>query len=418
MARIRVYIQPFNDTKTYSGTWVEVTRDVKWSGIGTISYKLDNSDYDVGIFTNASLSLTLINNSGKYSDVGSIENPIFKYKRADSLVKITYDEANYDFYAGVTDYGIMSTGEMCGSETTIFTGLLNDDSTTMQLQNYNITFNVLGYESILDRAITPDWVSSPPADNKCSTLIKAILNAANAAMTQSVLTIDNTKINPGNDVSFDDLSKFAQKTCKSSLRDILLAANSVMYLSGSTPIVSARTESTALKYNFYGPGSTSGPENILNIRDIRNGLNRTFNYVTWGAGASGALSSQDASSITAYGARSKDINISGITNGTTKQSVIDNIKNEFKNPKQEFILDTPLKTDRFALSLLDKCSIDYPLVPISTETLALYDVAVYGVDQYPIVVSQFQIYPTDYYKILSFDINLISNMMSLTMRKI
>lgn len=411
MSRRRVYILPFLPSGVYAATWIDVTKDVVQDSLGAIQLKLDVSDYDIGVYTNSSIALALKNNTGVYSDVGNISS-IFGYKRSDSLVKITWDLADTDYTAGVsTSYDIQ------GHETTIFEGLLNDDSTVMQLADQDISFNILGLETIFDRVLAPNWVSSPPVDNKCSTLIKALLAAANAGITQPVFSIDNAQIVPANDVLFDDLSVFANKTCKEALDSLLLASNSVLYMGGTsltTPIVSGRTPSATVLKTFYGPGSVLGPENILDIQDIRTGLNRTFNFVTW---TGTALFSQDATSVAQYGIRKKEIQIAGLTNSTKQQSVLDALRTEFASPKQEFKLITPITYDVLALPLLAKISIDFPLVSIGT-TLPLYEVAQYEVDSYPAEISSFQILTSETYKVLGVDVDTVANNATFYLRRI
>jgi hypothetical protein len=411
MSRRRVFIQPFTPAGAYTGTWIEVTDDVTESGLGTISKKLDVSDYDIGVYTNSGVSLTLRNDHGKYSDVGSVTT-IFSFKRNDSLVRITWDLADYDNFSGSS-----RSDDIVGTDAVIFEGLLNDDSTVMQLQSQTVTFNVLGYESVFDRAVVTDWT---PASNKASDLIKAILPPANASMTQPVLTIDNSRIVPGNDITFDSLPA-VNKTCRDLLNDVLQASNSVLYMDGTTPVVSSRTASAAILYSFYGPGSSLGAENILDIVDIRGGTNRTFNFLTYNSLPSPV--SSDLTSISRYGYRLKDItSIDGITDATpitgTIQKILDAIKIEFGLPKQEFTLISPLNFGILALPLLAQVSIDFPLVPISDSNFALYGIAQYGIGQYPGTLSSFQILPTETYKIIGMEINAAEDTVSLNMRRI
>lgn len=408
MARRRVYFMPFLPNGTY-GAWTEVTQDIDASTLGAISRALDISDYDIGVYTNSAVAVSLRNEHGKYSDINS-PNTIFALKRGDSQVKITWDQADWDFFAGVS-----RVGEIQGQEVVIYQGLLNDDSTVMQLTGQEISFNILGYESILDRTLAPDWVATPPADNHASTLIKSLLPAANLGVTVPLLTIDNTQINPGNDVIWDDLTVFANQTCREALNTILEGSNSVLFINGTTPVVSARTPSGSVLKTFYGPGSSLGPENIIDIQDVQSGLNRTFNYVTW---TDTTLVSLDAGSVSTYGIRKKDLAIDGITNPPKQQSVLDSIRTEFASPKQEFKLLTPLTYDALSLPLLSKIAIDFPLVPIQSQGSALYEVAQYEVDSYPIEISSFQVLLSETYKVIGMDVDAVADNITFYLRRI
>jgi hypothetical protein len=50
----KVYIQTFDDTGNYTGTWTEITRHV--ISLGNTGIQIDSSDYDVGVFRNSNLT--------------------------------------------------------------------------------------------------------------------------------------------------------------------------------------------------------------------------------------------------------------------------------------------------------------------------------------------------------------------------
>jgi hypothetical protein len=408
MARRRVYIQPFDTSGQYTGTWIEVTKDVIAGSLGTVQKRLDVSDYDIGVYTNSNVSFSLRNDTGTYSDVGNPDS-IFAYKRSDSLVKITWDMADWDYFSGLSN-----SFDILGNEVTIYQGLLSDESTSMDLNSQSVSFDILGYETVLDRAQTPDWVGIPPADNKCSTLIKSLLATADAA-TPNVLTVDDLQIGPSNDALFDDLSVFANKTCKEALNDILTVSNSILYIPITTPVVSGRISSTDVKFHFYGPAATGGPENIVDIQDIRSGVNRTFNFVLW---TDNATPSIDVTSVTQYGLSKKEIKVDGLTNTAKQKTVLDSILAEFGSPKQEFKLVTPLTYGSLALSLLDKVDIDFPVVSISTDNLPYYGVSIYGAASYPKTISSFTILTSETYKIIGQEIDAVANVVTFNLRRI
>lgn len=415
MGRRRVYINPFNAAgNAYTG-WVDVSDDTIEKSIGTVTRKLDLSDYDVGVFSNSNVSLRLKNAHGKYSDVDAVTS-IFDYKRADSKVKITWDPAEYPLVAG---FGMV--GDVVSGETILFEGLLNDDSTVMRLNDQTISFQLLGYESILDRVlIDSTWAGSLPADNKASTMIKRILAIAAASTSAAVLTVDNARIVPAYDAVWNDITVFTNKTGREAINDILTAANSVLYMDGTTPVVSARTAGALAAFTFYGPASTLGPENISDIRDISVGLNRTINTVTWRTEENPPtvnLSSIDTDSVTRYGTRKKNVTLDGISTTATQQAIIDAIRTEFSSPKQELVLVTPMNVSTLGIKLLDRILIDYPLIPISPE-FALYGSATYGVDSYALEVSTFVIDTASPYKVIGIDLDLQNNQISLNLRRL
>lgn len=409
MARIRVYIKPFTSDGTAYDDWIEVTADVVGGSVGAIQRSLDVSDFDIGVYTNSAVALTLRNDQGRYSDIENTSS-IFRFKRGDSLVKVTWDLADWDYFAGLS-----RSDEIQGGEVTVFEGLLNDDGAEMQLVDRDVSFNILGYESVFERSLAPDWTTSPPADNLALTLITEVLSVVNASLTTPIITVDALRIATANAVAWDDLTVFENRTCAEVLRDLLLASNSVLYMDGAIPVVSGRDPSASVDHTFYGPGSSAGPESICSIDAIRNGLNRTFNFVRW---TDEALLSKDDTSIARVGVRKKDVSIDGITSTPSKQGVLDAIRTEFSEPRQEFKLVTPINYEVLALQLLARISIDYPVIPVSTDSLALYEIAEYGVANYPLDISSFEILTTDHYKVLGIDIDLNGNNATLYLRRI
>ena len=147
MARFRVYIKPFDRSGNYVSEYIEVTQDV--ISIKSISQQLDASDYNVGVFRNGNFSFVLKNDKGYYSEETNLRS-MFRYKRSDSLVKITWDFADYDLIAG-----FFSAGDYLGQEIEVFEGLLSDLPAQSIISEQSVEFGVLGFETLFDRAIVP-----------------------------------------------------------------------------------------------------------------------------------------------------------------------------------------------------------------------------------------------------------------------
>lgn len=147
--RWRVYISAFNDLGAYQ-PYVEVTDDVELDSLGSIASNLDNTNYDIGIYRNANMNITFRNDNGKYSDVGQ-PTSIFRYKRKDSLIKVTWSGEDRPQQAGFFQAGDITVAP----ETTMFIGLLNDESLSMDLDTQKLPFIVMGRESIFNRVTVP-----------------------------------------------------------------------------------------------------------------------------------------------------------------------------------------------------------------------------------------------------------------------
>lgn len=486
----RVYINPFDDSGSYAG-YQDASEDVDISSLGAISQDLDNVDYSIGVYRTANLRITFRNDRGKYSDVDTLTS-MFRYKRADSLVKITWSSEEENPKAGFFKAGAVELTQ----ETTVFVGLLNDDSLTMDLDSLKVSFMVLGRESLLSRVTVPDAsvtlagmvatvtiadpgvfdttfvnglkVGDPISFSTTGTLpgeitpgttyyVSAVLNDAqfelssslggssiattgtssgthtyrklfgkmiseviyaclNQAAITAVLTVDPANITVGTDVALDSVATLLNKSVWDALGDLLLLSNSVLSIVGDAIVVSPRTASASVVKTFYGQGSISGPENIQNIKNIRNGMNRVFNYLSWNT--SNAVA-QDGSSVVKYGSRSKQFSYDYFTKSSKQLSLLNGVLAEFKLPKQEIELYTPLDYSTLAVALLDRVSVDYPPIYITGESeIPICGLAVCGVAVLPDAIWGFTVSSSDAYKVIGREVDPKTALIKFKLRQV
>lgn len=406
MNKWRAYIKPFLDTGAYAADWIEVTRDVDWGSLGNIQQGLDNADYDIGVYRNSNFNVTLRNDHGRYSDVDVLQS-IFRYKRADSLFKITWDLNEDRNYCGATT--------VCGQfklseEMTLFEGLLNDESLAMDVASQQVTFLVLGREALLDRAIVP--FASLSVGQLASAVILACVNQAPIT---SVLTVSAGTISLGNDQTLDNIDDLENKTAKDALDDLLMLTSSVLYIRDGALIISPRTPTAALQYTFFGQASNSGPENVQDIQKFKNGMSRVFNYLFW---TDTAITSVDDSSVTKYGARSKEFNFTYFTNGVKQQSLLDSILGEFSLPKREMELTAPLTYDTLEVDLLDRVAIDYPTVYTSLDPLPICGIAICGEAKLPKGIWSFMLTTTEEFKVIGRTLDIRNALFKYKLREV
>ncbi len=401
----RVYIKPFDDTGAYT-EWQEITKDVIFSSLGSINSDLDNTDYDIGVYRVSNFKITLNNLNGKYSDVGS-EQTIFKYKRSDSLVRITWEIEEAGPFVGIAESGSGYLSE----EIDIFVGLLNDESLSMDLSKQEVSFMCLGRESVFQRQIVPFGTISN--GDLISTVLYNILNQEGIS---ELMTVDASNIACGIDVAIDSIASLQNKTVQEGLNKLLLASNSVLYIQNDSVFISPRVASDDVRFTFFGQGSPRGQENILDLKNIRNGLNRTFNYFTW---KDTALYSSDLTSVDKYGVRKKELDFEFITTDVKRQSILDALSLEFKLPKQEFDLYTTLNYQSMAVGLLDRVSIDYPRVYLSGDNpLPICGLAICGEAILPRALWSFDISPIDGYKIIGKSLDIKNSLIKFRARLI
>lgn len=371
MSVFRFYIKPFDDNGILQD-YIEVTEDVTYNNMGRISQKIDNDRFDVGVYKFDSISFKLRNDHGKYSSVGNLES-IFRFRRAGSQLKITWDINDNPPQAGVAILGRVFTG----IETTVFEGIIDDDAATLDIDSQQITIRGLSSDAIFSGVETP--YGSISVGDLYSDILYTLLNQAEIT---KYVTVDAGNINVGLDLQIDVKSELENTTVKEAIDKILFQSNSVLWIENSTVYIANRDGGGASVKTFYGQGSNNGLEDILNISDISTGLNKTFNYWTW---AGTTLKSVNTSSVTANGVRKKEISFDEITNSSKRQQVIDEQRTDFSDLKQEFDLTVPLTYENLSIGILDQVRVDYPNVyrAATADGLPIYGVAIYGTSVYP-----------------------------------
>jgi hypothetical protein len=405
MNKWRVYINPFDEAGAYT-EFQEVTDDVLFGKIGSINTDLDNTEYDIGIYRTSNFKISLRNDNAKYSDVDNPDS-IFRYKRAESLIKITWEINDEGPFVGIDE----SESGFLSEELIVFTGLINDESLTMDLETQTVSFTCLGKEYLFSRVTVP--FGSISNGDLFSAILYAVLNQPQIT---TLLTVDPANISCGTDLAIDSIASLQNKTVQEGLNKLLLASNSVLYIKDDTIYVSPRSPSANVILNFYAQTSTLGNENILDVKNIKNGMNKVFNYFTW---KDSTVVSEDVSSVIKNGVRKKEVNFEFITDDTKKLTILDNLRDEFANPKQDFDLYTPLNYTTIVGNLLDKVSIDYPITYVSAgDPIPICGIAVCGEAILPKALSAFQIASDDYYKVIGRSIDPKKSEIKFKVRKI
>jgi len=354
MGQFRCYIKPFDDLGNYVSDYIEITDDVNADSLTNLNQKLDNNEFDVGLFNFNSLSIKLDNQDGKYSDVDVFQS-IFRYKRANSLFKITWAISPYPTQCGTAICGQAKLNP----EIDVFVGLLNDETASERVDAHKIGFTVLGRESIFEKTIVP--FGSLSVGDLLSEAIYIVLNQTEVT---NILTVDSGNISTGIDVQIDSIAGLQNKTVKEALDNLLEESNSVLYIEGDTVYVKNRDVDADLSYTFYGQASNLGIENIKVISKIRSGINKTKNFITW---KDTTLLATDSQSVLKHDYRKKEIEFDAITNTTKRQNILNSIRDEFSTPKKEFDLSTPINYQVLELFLFNKVNIDYPTVIHSSD---------------------------------------------------
>lgn len=410
MSRVRVYLKTYDSNGTLQSSFTEITDYVDLNSLGTITQTLDNTEYNIGVIRNSNITLKLTNREGLFS-TPDISESLFRFKRDDSIIKITYDFTTYDLVPGFFYLG----QDIMSEEYTIFEGMLNDDATTDNAKDQMVQFQVLGYENLLSKIQVP--FSSISNGDLISSIIYDCLNQSEFT---DFITLDALNIDLGTDLVYDNVSDFENKNVFDALKDLLLISNSVLYITLDKVVkVRAREESADVEFTFYGQASDNGVENIAELKDIRTGVNKVFNYWNW---EDTSLVAQNASSLSTYGTRNKQIGVDGITNDTNRQTILNNLLSEFAIPKKEITVKAIISDeDLLSLFLLDKVSVDYPQIQIAAlgDTLPLYDVALYDADSvYPNGLYNISIEAADSWKVMERKVDLKTETIEFKLRAV
>lgn len=386
MGIIRVYIKPLKQDGTLSADFQEVTKYV--DSVGTISQDVDSLDYQLGVYRNSNFDISFINRSGKFSDVDQPQS-IFKNKRSDSICKITFQKMADRPKVGFCQVGFFSISK----EIELFQGLLNDESTSMDALSETVSLTALGFESLFSRVPVPTTIVA--GDDAQTVLFKML----NQSVITDYLTVDIANINPNINLPTDEVLSIAGKIVKDALDPLLVKANSVLYIKNSTVYVTSRAASATVKKTFYGQQSLLGPENVVNLKNIKNGASKQFNYFAWDQST---IIRKDNNSIQRYKTKKKSVPDGLYTNTIKRNTILDALVAEFKDPKQEFSLETGMDYKTIALNILDKVQIDYPTAYVAGDfPLPICGLAICGQAVLPKGLWAFKEDLSSFYKILS-----------------
>lgn len=411
MSRVRVFLKQFESEGFYVSDFTEITDDV--IDIGSIEQSLDNSTYDIGIFKNSGLSLRLRNDHGRFGPPESSKS-IFNIKRQDSIIRVTWNARPSPAYAGFFTCHPLPIG----SDVTVFEGFLFDTSGNSSIEDQFINFRVNSYETIIDRLETP--FSSISNGDLFS---EAILTLLNQSELTDFLTVSGSNITCAVDETIDDKSSLEETTVKEALvsQNLLLAASSVLYVKDSTVYVTTRDASATNKFTFYGQAAINGIENIIEIKDFRDGSNKIFNFIQW---TDTTQVQSDPSSITSFGIRKRNLATNLISTGSTSkiQNILGEIRDDFRNPKREFRLTAPITYETLELNLTDRVTVDYPTIyrPADENPIPRWGQAdtVWGDFVWPLGQYSLTISPNDPFKIMGKKIDLKKDTIEFYLREI
>lgn len=373
MINYSVFITPRNGRNSY-GNEIDVSRFVLDSSISPIRKGIDSTDYDIGVFFFDDLQLKLDNVDGYLNDENDYRS-IFPFGRDKAKVRVVYIDSE--------------------EETIVFTGLIADEATRLDITKDDIQFRVLSKYSIFkDTQVSGGTIADGDA---ASTAFFSILNTTEIT---SILNVDASNINPDLDFNIDVGSELTNKSVKDALNQLLLATNSVILVDDDDNIfIQPRTETNDRDILvLYGPYDLRRRQNIIDIKNYNTGKQRMFTSVV-------VNDSEEVSSghIDYYGYRQKVIEMPFLTDNGTERIVAAKLLEEFKSPKIELEVTVPTGIAR-NVKPLDRVSISHPLriIPVEGMFLPVIGEAVIGdvVTPLPFTTGSISIDPALGFKVL------------------
>jgi hypothetical protein len=231
------------------------------------------------------------------------------------------------------------------------------------------------------------------------------------------MTVSAANINPSNDVLIDAPNEWAGTKLNDALNEIMLVTNSIMYIDDAgNLIVRGREHSRRIMFELCQNSLLRKKDNIYSIRNFNSGRQRVKNYISWGSGVTALTAQSDDEYLSRFGTTKKSISSSAITSLVTRQSVIDNILEEWQFPKIELEIETDYTANE--LTFFDLVTVD--VVPQLTRktSLPICGEAVCGSAIAVDYASGFKVDSKKGFKILSIEHSLSSFKTTLKLREI
>lgn len=337
---VQVMLQPLVQVGEY-GTAVDITDSVLQESLTEITQFIDSQDYEVGIFAFGNLNLSFDNSRGKFNEQGD-ERSLFPYLRDRARIVINLIERE------VTRSGEVVT-DSSTTTTELFSGLLKEDSIRQDATNDVVTAEILSRESTLAASTI-----AAAAVNNGATITEALTVLLQAAVITEQLTFSLSKITPTNDLTIDDGTFFDGLNGLDAVKNLLQASNSVFFIDSSDEMnVTGRDIRAGLSViSLYGPNSTDGRENIIEMFDLNPGFHRIVNSVR----LNDLVEVSASGSSDEYGVRQKQYTFDFITSDATLLTIGTALVNEFSGPKQEITVKIPI-SDGVGISILQSVRI-------------------------------------------------------------
>lgn len=387
----RVFFTPLVRNDEY-GDEVEVTEYVRKSGIGAIRRGIDDTDFSFGVYNFGEVKLSLNNDSGIFNPETDSRS-MFVFKRDRAKVRVVYQRITVTRSAD---------GGVADSETTediVFRGIIANEGIRQNVDGSQLDMRVLSRDAIINKAKVP---GGAVANGILAS--EAIVRCLAADEIAAVLTVDPLNIDVDHDFTIDDGSGFDNRIVFSALTDLMIVTNSALYVDeDDNVIVRPRAANDVLDIlELFGPFDPMGRANILNCQSANDGMHRVFTSVSINEEV---RTNEEYAEM--FGFRRKDFTFGFITDATKSQAIADALVDEFKFPRREMVVTVPYEVGS-EVELLQPVSITWPL--LTKRYTEDHHMPVVGyttiddtVDVLPRVSGNFEVDPSEKYRVIGID---------------
>lgn len=357
---------------TLSNVGVDISRFLEFDSISSITKSVDPNAFDIGIFFTSKITLKFHNESSKFSQ-SNATNSFFRGGKIDN--------SNIVIEAGYIDINGIEVPNLS------FDGLI-DERTYEEDASGFVTFEVFGFDNLFTKLKVETGLNVSSVKN----VIFQILDRPE--ITNSI-NLNILNINPNLDFSVDNPIELVNKSVKDALNSLLTASNSVLFIDSTRNIiVRGREENIGTLHQFVSnPLKINIAENIYSIVKT-SGLSRVFNFLQDGA----VISEPDQNNIDQYGIIKKTFEFNFISSNSIKQQILDRIRQEYQNAKEELEIKTDYLGD--AINLLDRCHVEVYPNTLTENKSGYYGQAIYGVSTYGGFEAGVLVDGSKYYKVI------------------
>lgn len=323
----------------YEADWFDISSYLLFTNATSVQQKLDFESFGFGQFKTGTAKFTLDNTQGAFNNVDDLRSLFL------SAISRHYTKVRY--HAGYKDEDGTNIDEI------VFEGLINAKTINQVFETGSIKFGVLAYEQILsERTIAVGSISSTLA----SDVIEEILT--DDTTITDFINVNGSNINPDNDLTFDDASKFEGKKVASVLNDIAKKTNSAWHVDSSQNIIFRNRDANAVTaFAFIGGNRQRRDVNIVQVKSFSDGYTRLINQVKYTSGSTETITSDSDANLAKFGTNTLELEGEDITTGATITTLSNAIITDESDPKIHIVLTTVYMPN--VISFFDPCTIDY-----------------------------------------------------------